>query len=178
MPKEQFTISTRDGDCPYRVMTLRAAQNFLAGSFSWTPRHTAGLVRHDPAPGRCRLCRAAAGHVLLRRTLWPIRAQGSFRGRFRRRYRSVDGHDRQRHGRRGHRGLLAYLDTRGDVAGGKHGAVGFCIGGGMALAAAGTYPNRFGAVAGFHGGNLATDAPTCPHLLASKLKAEVYIAAA
>jgi carboxymethylenebutenolidase len=74
--------------------------------------------------------------------------------------------------------LLAYLDTRGDVAGGKHGAVGFCIGGGMALAAAGTYPNRFGAVAGFHGGNLATDAPTCPHLLASKLKAEVYIAAA
>ena len=41
--------------------------------------------------------------------------------------------------------LLAYLDTRNDVAGRKVGAVGFCMGGGMALAAAGTYPNRAGA---------------------------------
>ena len=30
----------------------------------------------------------------------------------------------------------------------------------------------------FHGGNLATDAPTSPHLFAPKLKAEVYVAAA
>jgi carboxymethylenebutenolidase len=74
--------------------------------------------------------------------------------------------------------LLAYLETRNDVAGRKLGAVGFCMGGGMALAAAGTYPDRFAAVASFHGGNLATDAPTSPHLLAPKLQAEIYIAAA
>jgi carboxymethylenebutenolidase len=74
--------------------------------------------------------------------------------------------------------FLAYLDTRGDVAGRKLGAVGFCMGGGMAVAAAGTYPDRFAAVASFHGGNLATDAPTSPHLFAPKLKAEIYIAAA
>ncbi len=74
--------------------------------------------------------------------------------------------------------FLAYLDTRGDVAGPKFGAVGFCMGGGMALTAAGTYPDRFAAVASFHGGNLATDAPASPHLLAPKLKAEIYIAAA
>lgn len=74
--------------------------------------------------------------------------------------------------------FLAYLDTRGDVAGRKVGAVGFCMGGGMALAAAGTYPDRFGAVASFHGGNLATDAPTSPHLFAPNLKAEVYVASA
>jgi carboxymethylenebutenolidase len=74
--------------------------------------------------------------------------------------------------------FIAYLDTRGDVAGRKLGAVGFCMGGGMAIAAAGTYPDRFGAVASFHGGNLATDAPTSPHLLVAQIKAEIYIAAA
>jgi carboxymethylenebutenolidase len=74
--------------------------------------------------------------------------------------------------------FLACLDARADVAGRKVGAVGFCMGGGMALASAGAYPDRFAAVASFHGGNLATDAPTSPHLSAPKLKAEVYIAAA
>ena len=74
--------------------------------------------------------------------------------------------------------LLAYLDTRKDIAGVKIGAVGFCMGGGMAIAAAATYPNRFAAVASFHGGNLATDAPTSPHLLVPGLAAEVYIASA
>ena len=60
----------------------------------------------------------------------------------------------------------------------KVGAVGFCMGGGMAIVAAGTHPERFAAVASFHGGNLATDAPTSPHLVAPTLKAEVYVAAA
>lgn len=74
--------------------------------------------------------------------------------------------------------VLAYLDTRDDVAGRRVGAVGFCMGGGMALAAAGTYPHRFAAAASFHGGNLATDAPTSPHRLAPALTAEIHIAAA
>ncbi|GJE11598.1 MULTISPECIES: dienelactone hydrolase family protein [Methylobacterium] len=74
--------------------------------------------------------------------------------------------------------LLAYLDTRDDVAGGAVGAVGFCMGGPMALTAAGTYPDRFAAAASFHGGNLATDEPTSPHRAAPRLRAEVYIAAA
>jgi carboxymethylenebutenolidase len=74
--------------------------------------------------------------------------------------------------------LLAYLDTRGDVAGSRIGAVGFCMGGGMAIVAAGTWPDRFAAVASFHGGRLATDDPASPHRLAPKLQAELYIAAA
>lgn len=74
--------------------------------------------------------------------------------------------------------FLAYLDTRADIAGAKVGAAGFCMGGGLAISAAAAYPARFAAVASFHGGNLATDAPTSPHLLASKLAAEVYIASA
>ena len=49
--------------------------------------------------------------------------------------------------------LLAYVDARGDIAGTRVGAVGFCMGAGMALASAGTYPDRFAAVASFHGSN-------------------------
>ena len=48
----------------------------------------------------------------------------------------------------------------------------------MAIAAAGTFPDRFAAVASFHGGRLATDQPTSPHLRAPNIEAELYIAAA
>ncbi|CAD6548063.1 dienelactone hydrolase family protein [Paraburkholderia metrosideri] len=74
--------------------------------------------------------------------------------------------------------LLAYLDSRDDVKGDKVGTVGFCMGGGMALTAAAWYPDRVSAAASFHGGNLATDLPTSPHLQLPKVKAEVLIAAA
>ncbi|PLC49603.1 dienelactone hydrolase [Pollutimonas subterranea] len=74
--------------------------------------------------------------------------------------------------------FLAYLDTRTDVAGDKVGAVGFCMGGGMAITSAATHSDHFAAVASFHGGNLANDAPSSPHLLAPKLKAELYVAGA
>lgn len=74
--------------------------------------------------------------------------------------------------------FLSYLDSRDDVAGDKVGTVGFCMGGGMALTAAGVYPNRVAAAASFHGGNLATDLPVSPHLVAPKIKAEVYVAGA
>lgn len=74
--------------------------------------------------------------------------------------------------------LLSYLDTRSDVAGTRIGAVGFCMGGGIAVAAAATYPQRFAAVASFHGGRLATDAPQSPHWRVATLQAEIYIASA
>jgi carboxymethylenebutenolidase len=74
--------------------------------------------------------------------------------------------------------FVACLDTRKDVAGSKMGAVGFCMGGGLAIAAAAALPERFAAVASFHGGNLATDMPGSPHLLVPGLTAETYIAAA
>jgi carboxymethylenebutenolidase len=74
--------------------------------------------------------------------------------------------------------FIAYLDTRADVRPPKIGTVGFCMGGGMALSAAGRFPDRIAAAASFHGGNLATDAPTSPHLLAPQMKAEVYVAGA
>ncbi len=74
--------------------------------------------------------------------------------------------------------FLAYLDTRGDVAGKKVGTTGYCMGGGMSLTAAGTFPDRVAAAASFHGGNLASDSPMSPHLLAPKIKGVVYVAGA
>jgi carboxymethylenebutenolidase len=75
-------------------------------------------------------------------------------------------------------GFLAALDARADVAGDKVGTTGYCMGGGMAISAAGAFPDRVAAAASFHGGNLATDDPTSPHLFAPRIKAEVYVAGA
>ena len=74
--------------------------------------------------------------------------------------------------------FLDFLSSRSEVAGTKVGTVGFCMGGGMALTAAGFYPDRVAAAVSFHGGSLATDLPVSPHLLAPKIKAELYVAGA
>src|SRR4029077_9073248 len=58
------------------------------------------------------------------------------------------------------------------------GTTGYCMGGGLSLSAAGHFPDRVVAAASYHGGNLATDAPDSPHLLASRIKARVYVAGA
>ena len=70
------------------------------------------------------------------------------------------------------------LAAQPDVKPGKVGTTGYCMGGGMVLRAAGTFPDRIGAAAAFHGGNLATDQADSPHLLAPKIKAKVYVAGA
>jgi carboxymethylenebutenolidase len=75
--------------------------------------------------------------------------------------------------------LLTYFRGQPGVKQGKLGATGYCFGGRMALCAAGHHPDAFAAVASFHGGNLAvTDSADSPHLLAQKIKAEIYVAGA
>ena len=74
--------------------------------------------------------------------------------------------------------LIAYLDSRDDVAGTTIGVVGYCMGGGLALHVAAAFPDRVAAAASFHGGNLATDAETSPHRQAARIKARVYVAGA
>jgi carboxymethylenebutenolidase len=74
--------------------------------------------------------------------------------------------------------LAVYLDTltlQPTTAKGRIGAVGFCIGGGIALRAAAVKPEAVGAVASFHGGGLykAND-PASPHLLLPRVKARLY----
>lgn len=76
------------------------------------------------------------------------------------------------------RAFLDYLSEQADVAQGLIGITGYCMGGLMALTAAGTFPDRIAAVASYHGGRLATDAPDSPHRLAPKIKARVYVAGA
>jgi len=61
---------------------------------------------------------------------------------------------------------------------GKFGAVGYCMGGGRALTAAGAYPENIAAAASFHGAGLASDSPDSPHLLAPQMKARVYVGVA
>jgi carboxymethylenebutenolidase len=73
--------------------------------------------------------------------------------------------------------VLKHLDTL-PVTRGAIGALGYCMGGGYALAAAGSFPDRIAVAASFHGGSLATDKPDSPHLLAPKMRARVYVGAA
>ena len=74
--------------------------------------------------------------------------------------------------------VLEHLAGRSDVVNGARGVTGYCMGGNFALRAAGLFPEAFAAAASFHGANLANDTPESPHLLAPKLKAEVYVAGA
>ncbi len=74
--------------------------------------------------------------------------------------------------------MLDFLAAQPEVAGTKVGTTGYCMGGGLALTAAGRFPERIGAAASFHGGRLATAEPDSPHLLAGSMTARLYIAAA
>lgn len=75
--------------------------------------------------------------------------------------------------------FVAWLDAQPSVAKDKRiGTQGYCMGGPMAFRTAAAVPERVGAVATFHGGGLATDAPNSPHLQAAKSKASFLVAIA
>jgi carboxymethylenebutenolidase len=74
--------------------------------------------------------------------------------------------------------LLELIDRSPEAARGSVGAVGYCMGGRLALIAAGTFPDRIAVAASYHGGGLASDTPSSPHLLAARTKAKVYVAGA
>jgi carboxymethylenebutenolidase len=179
MPSEHVTIQTHEGDCPCHVMTPASGGPWPGLIFYMD----AGGIRPAVLGMAQRL--ADNGYVVLLPDLFyrygpygPFVPKEVFAGDVRAilgPLMATTGNDKAAEDTEA---FLGYLDTRRDVAGSTVGAVGFCMGGGMAFAAAGTYPDRFAAIASFHGGNLATDAPTSPHLSAPKLKAEVYIAAA
>lgn len=183
MPTELIRIATADGECPAHVLTPDGAD---AGRGPWPAiifYMDAGGIRPAMVAMAQRL--TDAGYLVLLPDLYyrfgpyvPLVPREVFAGDVRAilgPMMATAGNDKAA---RDSRAFLALLATRSDVAGERCGAVGFCMGGGMALATAGTYPDRFAAVASYHGGNLATDAPTSPHLLAPMLQAEVYIAAA
>jgi len=74
---------------------------------------------------------------------------------------------------------VAFLDAQSQVSKSKKiGSQGYCMGGPLVFKTAASVPERVGAAASFHGGGLVTDKPDSPHLLASKMKARLYIAIA
>jgi carboxymethylenebutenolidase len=75
------------------------------------------------------------------------------------------------------RDASAYVDFLSDhesVADGPMGVVGYCFSGALAMRIAAARPDRIAAAASFHGGRLFTDAPTSPHLLLPRIKAQLY----
>ena len=163
MPHEQVTISARDGNCPAHVFTPEDRQGGPAIIFYMD----AGGIRPAVLGMAERL--ASSGYVVLLPDLFyrfgrygPFDPQEVFKGDVRAILGPLMATTGNAKAAEDTEALLAYLDTRSDVSG-KAGAIGFCMGGGMAIAAAGTWPDRFAAVASFHGGNLATDATDSPH---------------
>lgn len=74
--------------------------------------------------------------------------------------------------------FLDFFDKRDDIAGTKIGVTGYCMGGRLAMIAAGHFPARIAGSASYHPGNLANDAPDAPVKLADKIKAKVYVGGA
>ena len=72
--------------------------------------------------------------------------------------------------------FLDFLATQKQVRPGKIGTTGYCMGGALAVRLAARHPEKIAAAASYHAGNLATEMPDSPHLLLSKIKAELYIA--
>jgi carboxymethylenebutenolidase len=177
---EQTSIRTRDRDCPAYVFTP-----------SGSVRHPAVIFYMDGLgirPTIFDMGQRLAGHgyVVLAPDLFyragryepldpkEVFASGDVRAAIGHLLASTDnrraGEDTE--------AFLACLDSRADVAGTKVGTTGYCMGGAMSLTAAGTYPDRIGAAASFHGGNLATDSELSPHRLAPSIAARVYVARA
>jgi len=181
MAQEQVSIRTRDGDCPTRVFTPAEGSGPLPGVIFYMD----GLAIRPALFGLGQRL-ADAGFVVLLPDLFyragpyepldpkVIFATPNVREALGPLISSTDN----RRAAEDTEAFLAYLATRPDVKDAKVGVTGYCMGGAVALTVAGTYPDRIAAAASFHGGNLATDEPLSPHLLAPKIKGRVYVAGA
>jgi carboxymethylenebutenolidase len=75
--------------------------------------------------------------------------------------------------------FVAWLDAQPAVdPKRKLGTLGYCMGGPITMRTAAALPDRVGAGASFHGGNLVTKDADSPHLLVPKLKAHYLFAVA
>jgi carboxymethylenebutenolidase len=77
------------------------------------------------------------------------------------------------------RAFVDYLDAQASVdTNRKIGTTGYCMTGSYTMRLAAAMPERIGACGSFHGGGLATDSDSSPHLLAPEIKAGLLIAIA
>ena len=180
MPCERLTIATSDGACPTYMFTPASGEAPLPAVIMFMD--AAGI---RPALTYLAQRLADVGFIVLLPDLFyrygpygPFVPKEVFAGDLRAVLGPLMSTTNNRKAAEDTGALLAYLDTRGDVAGSRCGAVGFCMGGGMAIAAAGSWPSRFSAVASFHAGRLVTDEASSPHLFVPGIEAELYVAAA
>ncbi len=73
------------------------------------------------------------------------------------------------------KGLLAFIDQCDAAAAGIVGCVGYCMSGQFVMSVGAAYPDRFDAIASYHGVKIITDQADSPHLTANKIKGEVYL---
>jgi len=180
MPHEQVLIPAADGLCPAHVLTPDDAHGpwpaiiFYMDGFGIRPTLIAMAQRL-----------ANHGYLVLLPDMYyrfgaydPLIPAEVFKGDFRARIGPMMATTGNAKAAADTAAFLAWLGTHPQVKGPHVGTIGFCMGGGMALTAAGTYPERVTAAASFHGGRLATDDPHSPHLLAPRIKAELLVAGA
>ncbi len=72
--------------------------------------------------------------------------------------------------------MLEFANGDEAVRRGAVGVIGYCMGGRHALFAAGFHPDRVRATACLHGTNLVTTQNDSPHLLADRMRGEIYCA--
>jgi carboxymethylenebutenolidase len=68
----------------------------------------------------------------------------------------------------------AYLDKLDEFADGPVGITGYCFGSWLGWTIAAEHPDRVAALGGFHAGRMVTDDADSPHLLAPRVRGEVY----
>jgi len=73
------------------------------------------------------------------------------------------------------KGLLSFIDQCDAAASGPVGCVGYCMSGQFVMSVGAAYPDRFGAIASYHGVKIITDQSDSPHLVANRIKGEVYL---
>ncbi|TWF91770.1 dienelactone hydrolase family protein [Streptomyces brevispora] len=70
---------------------------------------------------------------------------------------------------------LRFLTAQPEVSAGPVAAIGYCMGGVLAMRTAAAHPDQVAAVAGFHPGPLVTDAADSPHRLFPDVTAQVHL---
>jgi carboxymethylenebutenolidase len=73
------------------------------------------------------------------------------------------------------RAMLDFLATQAAVKPGAKGCIGYCMSGQYVVSAAGTFPDDIAAAASLYGVSIVTDQPDSPHLLADRIRGELYL---
>lgn len=74
------------------------------------------------------------------------------------------------------RAMVPWLRAQEAVADGPMGCVGYCMSGRYVVSVGAAFPEDFAAIASFYGVGIVTDQPDSPHLKASQVTGEMYLA--